>query len=75
MTSFAYIGEAQALQRRFDTEALAAAELAVIVHDALTPNNRAFVAAIEMFWLASVDPQGSPTVSYKGGAPGFVRMA
>ncbi len=27
-----------------------------------------------MFWLASVDPQGSPTVSFKGGAPGFVRM-
>ena len=74
MTGFAYTGEALALQRRFDTEALAAAELAVIVHDALTPYDRAFVAAMEMFWLASVDPQGSPTVSFKGGAPGFVKM-
>jgi hypothetical protein len=27
-----------------------------------------------MFWLASVDPHGSPTVSFKGGAPGFVKM-
>jgi predicted pyridoxine 5'-phosphate oxidase superfamily flavin-nucleotide-binding protein len=74
MTGFAYTDEALALQRRFDTEALAAAELAVIVHDALSPNDRAFIAAIEMFWLASVDPHGSPTVSYKGGAPGFVKM-
>jgi predicted pyridoxine 5'-phosphate oxidase superfamily flavin-nucleotide-binding protein len=74
MTGFAYTDEALALQRRFDTEALAAAELAVIVHDALSPNDRAFIAGIEMFWLASVDPHGSPTVSYKGGAPGFVKM-
>lgn len=74
MAAFAYTAEALALQRRFDTEPLAAAELAVIVHDALTPNDRAFIAAMEMFWLASVDPHGSPTVSYKGGAPGFVKM-
>ena len=73
MAAFAYTDEALALQRRFDTEALAAAELAVIVHDALTPADRAFIARMEMFWLASVDPQGSPTVSYKGGAPGFVK--
>jgi len=75
MAGFAYTDEALALQRRFDTEALAAAELAVIVHDALTPADRAFIAGLEMFWLASVDPQGSPTVSYKGGAPGFVKIA
>ncbi|HWH81768.1 MAG TPA: pyridoxamine 5'-phosphate oxidase family protein [Burkholderiaceae bacterium] len=74
MTTFAYTDQARALQKRFDTEALAAAELQVIVHDALSPNDRAFVAGMEMFWLASVDPQGSPTVSFKGGAPGFVKM-
>ena len=27
-----------------------------------------------MFWLASVDGKGSPTVSFKGGAKGFVHM-
>jgi uncharacterized protein len=74
MSGFAYTEQAMALQRRFDTEALAAAELQVIVHDSLTPQDRAFIEGMEMFWLASVDPQGSPTVSYKGGAPGFVRM-
>ena len=74
MTTFAYTDKALALQKRFDTEALAAAELQVIVHDALSPNDRGFIGQTEMFWLASVDPQGSPTVSFKGGAPGFVKM-
>ena len=72
--AFAYTAEAQALQARFDTTELARAELQVIVHDVLSPPDRAFIAQAEMFWLASVDPQGSPTVSFKGGAPGFVKM-
>jgi predicted pyridoxine 5'-phosphate oxidase superfamily flavin-nucleotide-binding protein len=75
MAGFAYTPKALELQKRFDTEALAAAELQVIVHDALTPQDRAFIAGAEFFWLSSVDPQGSPTVSFKGGAPGFVHLA
>jgi uncharacterized protein len=71
---FTYTPKALALQQRFDTTQLAAAELAVIVHDALSPTDRAFVQAAEFFWLSTVDPDGSPTVSYKGGAPGFVHM-
>lgn len=74
MTRFCYTDKALELQKRFDTTALAAAELQAIVHDALSPADRAFVSRMEMFWLASVDPQGSPTVSFKGGAPGFVKM-
>jgi predicted pyridoxine 5'-phosphate oxidase superfamily flavin-nucleotide-binding protein len=74
MTRFSYTDKALELQKRFDTTALAAAELQAIVHDALSPADRAFVSRMEMFWLASVDPQGSPTVSFKGGAPGFVKM-
>ena len=64
MTKFAYSEQALALQRRFDTEALAAAELQVIVHDALSPADRSFIDHAEMFWLATVDPQGAPTVSF-----------
>jgi predicted pyridoxine 5'-phosphate oxidase superfamily flavin-nucleotide-binding protein len=75
MPKFAYTDQARALQARFDTEALAAAELQVIVHEALSPSDRAFIGQMEMFWLASVDPQGAPTVSFKGGAPGFVKIA
>ncbi len=74
MAAFTYTAKARELQKRFDTEALAAAELQVIVHDALSAADRGFIERAEMFWLASVDPQGSPTVSFKGGAPGFVRM-
>jgi uncharacterized protein len=74
MAAFTYTDKARELQKRFDTEALAAAELQVIVHDTLSPADRGFIEQAEMFWLASVDPQGSPTVSFKGGAPGFVRM-
>lgn len=37
MGRFAYTEQALLLQRRFDTEALAAAELEVIVHDRLSP--------------------------------------
>ncbi len=70
---FSYTPKAKELQKRFDTEALAAAELAVIVHDTLTDADRGFIQASEFFWLSTVDPDGSPTVSYKGGAPGFVK--
>mgnify|MGYP000890841878 CR=1 FL=1 len=73
MAGLTYCPETLALQQRFDTSALAAAELQTLVHDRLTPADQAFIAAQEMFWLSTVDAQGSPTVSYKGGAPGFVQ--
>ena len=74
MHQFTYTDAARKLQERFDTRNLADAELAVIVHDELSEPDKAFVSAAEMFWLASVDDKGSPTVSYKGGAPGFVKV-
>ncbi len=74
MHEFSYTDAARKLQDRFDTRNLADAELAVIVHDVLSEPDKAFVSSAEMFWLATVDPKGSPTVSYKGGAPGFVKI-
>ncbi len=74
MHQFNYTDAARKLQDRFDTRNLADAELAVIVHDQLSEPDKAFIRAAEMFWLASVDDKGSPTVSYKGGAPGFVNI-
>ena len=35
---------------------------------------RAFIESRDMFFLSSVDHLGRPTVSYKGGDPGFVRV-
>jgi len=34
---------------------------------------KAFIESRDMFFLATVDHNGRPTVSYKGGDPGFVR--
>ena len=43
------------------------------LHHALTEGDKAFLARAPMFFLASVDPDGRPDCSYKGGLPGFVR--
>jgi hypothetical protein len=40
----------------------------------LGPLEQAFIEARDMFFLSSVDHHGRPTVSYKGGDPGFVRV-
>jgi predicted pyridoxine 5'-phosphate oxidase superfamily flavin-nucleotide-binding protein len=45
-----------------------------LAHRELDPNDRSFIEAASMFFLATVDEKGRPTVSYKGGAPGFVRI-
>lgn len=73
--SFSYSAQSIGLQRRFGTDALAAAELQSIVHTEMTETDQNLVRGAEMFWLASVDADGCPTVSFKGGAPGFVRVS
>ena len=45
-----------------------------LAHNEFDPGDRAFIEAAAMFFLATVDHKGRPTVSYKGGAPGFVRI-
>ena len=65
-----YLPAARALQDRFDTRRLAEVE----VHDRFTPEDRAFIERLDMFFLATVDAEGQPTCSYKGGDPGFVRL-
>lgn len=45
-----------------------------LAHKDFDPADRAFIESAAMFFLATVDEQGMPTVSYKGGAPGFVRI-
>jgi predicted pyridoxine 5'-phosphate oxidase superfamily flavin-nucleotide-binding protein len=43
-------------------------------HAEFDPNDRDFIQSASLFFLATVDERGRPTVSYKGGAPGFVRI-
>jgi predicted pyridoxine 5'-phosphate oxidase superfamily flavin-nucleotide-binding protein len=62
------------LQDRFDTRRLADGVEQRIVRSEIAPEHRAFIESRDMFWLASIDHEGRPTVSYKGGEPGFVRV-
>jgi hypothetical protein len=69
-----YSPTARALQDRFDTRRLADRLAEVKVHDRFTPEDRAFIERLDMFFLSTVDATGQPTCSYKGGDPGFVTI-
>ncbi len=73
MTDF-YTPQQRELQERFDTVKLADLMTQVIVHTEIQDDERAFIESRDMFFLATVDPSGFPTCSYKGGDPGFVRV-
>ena len=64
----------EALQRRFDTEKLAGRMRDSVVRSSLREMDRKFIASSDMFFLSTIDADGWPTVSYKGGAPGFVKV-
>lgn len=62
------------LQEQFDTTRLADRLEQVKVHTTITEDDRAFIEARDMFFLATADADGRPDCSYKGGDPGFVRV-
>ena len=62
------------LQDRFDTRRLADRIEERVVHDRIDDDDRAFIEARDMFFIATVDAEGRPQCSYKGGDPGFVRV-
>lgn len=63
------------LQDRFDTRRLAdRLDERFVQHPVIGPEDRAFIEARDMFFLATADAEGRPQCSYKGGAPGFVRV-
>jgi uncharacterized protein len=69
-----YHSESRALQDRFDTRRLADRIEERLVHAELDDDDRVFVESRDMFFLATVDADGQPQCSYKGGDPGFVRV-
>jgi predicted pyridoxine 5'-phosphate oxidase superfamily flavin-nucleotide-binding protein len=70
-----FYGEgARALQQAFDSERLAGALQAFTVHDALTEDDIALVRSQSTVWISTVDADGWPDVSYKGGDVGFVEV-
>jgi hypothetical protein len=64
----------RSLQDRFDTRRLADSVEARLVLTEIPPEHKAFIESRDMFFLSTIDHQGRPTVSYKGGDPGFVRV-
>jgi hypothetical protein len=62
------------LQDEFETRGLADRLVDAIVTEELTAEQTAFIHGRNMFFLSTVDAQGFPSASYKGGAPGFVRV-
>lgn len=69
-----YTENQRRFQERFETTALADTIEQRIVEDRLNEKWAAFVAARDMVFVASVDERGRPACSYKGGAPGFVKL-
>jgi predicted pyridoxine 5'-phosphate oxidase superfamily flavin-nucleotide-binding protein len=69
-----YNEQHRALQQMFDTSRLADRVEELIVRPELPDDAKAFIESRDMFFLTSVDHRGYPTCSYKGGAPGFVRV-
>ena len=61
------------LQDRFDTRRLAD-RLGSVAGAVFSEELAAFIAARDMFFLATADADGVPDCSYKGGDPGFVRV-
>ncbi len=62
------------LQADQDSENLAAAMAATIVFDELQEDHSDFIASRDYFFLSSVNAEGEPTVSYKGGPVGIVQV-
>lgn len=69
-----YHDGSRGLQDRFDTRRLADRLEERKVRDTIEADDRAFIEARDMFFLATADEDGFPQCSYKGGEPGFVRV-
>lgn len=69
-----YNHPARSLQDRFDTRRLADRIEERLLADTIGDGDRALIERLDMFFLATVDAEGQPQCSYKGGEPGFVRV-
>jgi len=61
-------------QDQFDTRRLADRLEEMIIADVIGEQDKQFIESREFFFLSTVDPAGQPTVSFKGGPIGFVKV-
>jgi uncharacterized protein len=69
-----YHGGSRRLQDRFDTRRIADRLVEKTVRETIDDDDRRFIEARDMFFIATADEEGRPQSSYKGGEPGFVRV-
>lgn len=70
-----YFSKSQrALQDRFDTRRIADTIAQQLIHTDLQPPEVQFIANSDMVFISTVNQDGQPTVSYKGGDIGFVKV-
>ncbi len=62
------------LQDEFGTRNMADRIEQVACRTEFDEESRGFIESMDMFFLATADHEGRPTVSFKGGDPGFVRI-
>jgi predicted pyridoxine 5'-phosphate oxidase superfamily flavin-nucleotide-binding protein len=65
----------RALQDAFGSRALADRLEEKLRRDCFNEDDAAFVETLGFFFMATADPEGRPDCSFKGGPPGFVRIA
>ncbi len=64
----------RALQDAFGVRPLADRVRDVIVLPEIPPEHQGFIESRDFFFLSTIDHRGYPTVSHKGGNPGFVKV-
>ena len=69
-----YNDDHRTLQDRFDSRALADTLEFATVKPVIDDAAKTFIEARAFFFLSTVNADGHPTVSHKGGAPGFIRV-
>ena len=62
------------LQDEFGTRNMADRVEELVCRTEFDDGAKGFIESAEMFYLSSIDHQGRPTVSYKGGDRGFVKV-
>jgi uncharacterized protein len=74
MSSILFHDGNRALQDEFGSRALADRLEQRLMRTAFSDDDRSFIESAIYFFLATADTNGRPDCSYKGGAPGFVRV-
>jgi len=74
MTSVMFHDGNRRLQDQFDSRRISDRLEEKLTRHKFTDGDRAFIEGAMFFFLATADAEGRPDCSFKGGAPGFVRV-